>query len=165
MDNRNCGKSANRNNVRFLYKTNCQQTVSTLRKSVYYLIFALIVLLILKKIISISRIFVFTFSVPPPLQIAKYFLDCGATVHQSQGCKDQLIAECVKHKQHVSKSVAKSVSGAPTVTTTTKRGSTSSLPLPLSTSSGRYVKTIIVLLNFPSFAVSCCIGSGFTASD
>ncbi|XP_046618335.1 rho guanine nucleotide exchange factor 28 isoform X2 [Neodiprion virginianus] len=65
--------------------------------------------------------------------------NCGATVHQSQGCKDQLTLECVKQKQHSSKSGSKSVSGTPAATNNAKRGSTSSLPPPLSTNSGREI--------------------------
>ncbi|XP_014473860.1 PREDICTED: rho guanine nucleotide exchange factor 18 isoform X3 [Dinoponera quadriceps] len=64
--------------------------------------------------------------------------NCGASVHQSQGCKDQLGLECVKSKHHSSKSASKSSSNASTMSSSNsvKRGSTTSLPLPTSSGSG-----------------------------
>ncbi|XP_020712044.2 rho guanine nucleotide exchange factor 28 isoform X3 [Athalia rosae] len=62
--------------------------------------------------------------------------NCGATIHQSQGCKDQLTVECVKHKQQSSKVAAKPLPVVTAPTVPTKRGSTSSLPPPLSTIGG-----------------------------
>ncbi|XP_025156350.1 A-kinase anchor protein 13 isoform X3 [Harpegnathos saltator] len=64
--------------------------------------------------------------------------NCGASVHQSQGCKDQLVLECIKSKHHSGKSAAKSSSNASTMSNSNnvKRGSTTSLPLPTSSGSG-----------------------------
>jgi len=65
--------------------------------------------------------------------------DCGASVHQNQGCKDQLVLECVKSK-HSSKFATKSSSNISTISNNSsinKRGSTTSLPLPASSGSGR----------------------------
>ncbi|XP_032669735.1 rho guanine nucleotide exchange factor 18-like isoform X4 [Odontomachus brunneus] len=64
--------------------------------------------------------------------------NCGASVHQSQGCKDQLVLECIKSKHHSGKSAAKSASNASTMSNSNsvKRGSTTSLPLPTSSGSG-----------------------------
>ncbi|XP_078049020.1 rho guanine nucleotide exchange factor 18 cysts isoform X2 [Augochlora pura] len=54
--------------------------------------------------------------------------NCGVSVHQSQGCKDQLVLECIKSKHHSSKALSSSYN--------VKRGSTASLPLPSSYGSG-----------------------------
>ncbi|XP_076303859.1 rho guanine nucleotide exchange factor 18 cysts isoform X2 [Lasioglossum baleicum] len=64
--------------------------------------------------------------------------NCGVSVHQSQGCKDQLVLECIKSKHHSSKSVAKPASSMTTISSScnVKRGSTASLPLPSSYGSG-----------------------------
>ncbi|KAG7206339.1 hypothetical protein KM043_003710 [Ampulex compressa] len=64
--------------------------------------------------------------------------NCGASVHQSQGCKDQLVPECIKSKHHSSKAATKSTSNVSTITSSSsvKRGSTASLPLPPSAGSG-----------------------------
>ncbi|XP_011256225.1 rho guanine nucleotide exchange factor 18 isoform X3 [Camponotus floridanus] len=64
---------------------------------------------------------------------------CGASVHQSQSCKDQLMLECIKSKHHSSKSTSKSLSSVSTISSNNsinKRGSTTSLPLPASSGSG-----------------------------
>lgn len=65
--------------------------------------------------------------------------DCGVSVHQSQGCKDQLVLECIKSKNHSSKAAIKTTSSISTTSSSynVKRGSTASLPLPLSSGSGR----------------------------
>ncbi|XP_043282819.1 rho guanine nucleotide exchange factor 28 isoform X3 [Venturia canescens] len=57
--------------------------------------------------------------------------NCGVTVHQNQ-CKDQLPADCTKHKNSSSKGSIKSISSASIASSvgSTKRGSTVSLPLP-----------------------------------
>ncbi|XP_072750985.1 uncharacterized protein Cyst isoform X4 [Anoplolepis gracilipes] len=70
--------------------------------------------------------------------------NCGASVHQSQGCKDQLVLECVKSKHHSGKSTSKSLSSVSTIASNSninKRGSTTSLPLPASSGSGREINS------------------------
>ncbi|XP_070169974.1 rho guanine nucleotide exchange factor 28 isoform X9 [Polyergus mexicanus] len=70
--------------------------------------------------------------------------NCGASVHQNQGCKDQLMLECVKSKHHSSKSASKSLSSVSTISSNSsinKRGSTTSLPLPASSGSGREINS------------------------
>ncbi|XP_071573187.1 uncharacterized protein Cyst isoform X3 [Temnothorax nylanderi] len=70
--------------------------------------------------------------------------NCGASVHQSQGCKDQLVLECIKSKHHSGKSAAKSSSNVSTMSSNSsvnKRGSTTSLPLPASSGSGREINS------------------------
>lgn len=66
-------------------------------------------------------------------------LDCGVSVHQSQGCKDQLVLECIKSKHQSSKAATKPASNISTISSScnVKRGSTVSLPLPTSSGSGR----------------------------
>ncbi|XP_033334273.1 rho guanine nucleotide exchange factor 18 cysts isoform X3 [Megalopta genalis] len=59
--------------------------------------------------------------------------NCGVSVHQSQGCKDQLVLECIKSKHHSSKALSSSYN--------VKRGSTASLPLPSSYGSGREINS------------------------
>ncbi|XP_011256227.1 rho guanine nucleotide exchange factor 28 isoform X5 [Camponotus floridanus] len=69
---------------------------------------------------------------------------CGASVHQSQSCKDQLMLECIKSKHHSSKSTSKSLSSVSTISSNNsinKRGSTTSLPLPASSGSGREINS------------------------
>ncbi|XP_012532331.1 A-kinase anchor protein 13 isoform X2 [Monomorium pharaonis] len=72
--------------------------------------------------------------------------NCGASVHQSQGCKDQLVMECIKSKHHSNKSTTKSSSNISTISSNSsanKRGSTTSLPLPASSGSGsQHKKTV-----------------------
>ncbi|XP_076750356.1 rho guanine nucleotide exchange factor 18 cysts isoform X2 [Xylocopa sonorina] len=67
--------------------------------------------------------------------------NCGVSVHQSQGCKDQLVLECLKSKHHSSKAAIKTTSSISTTSSSynVKRGSTASLPLP---SSGSGSQTI-----------------------
>ncbi|KAH0956661.1 hypothetical protein HN011_006687 [Eciton burchellii] len=70
--------------------------------------------------------------------------NCGASVHQSQACKDQLVLECIKSKHHSSKSATKSSSNASTISSNSsmnKRGSTTSLPMPASSGSGREINS------------------------
>ncbi|XP_012347640.1 A-kinase anchor protein 13 isoform X4 [Apis florea] len=68
---------------------------------------------------------------------------CGVSVHQSQGCKDQLVLECIKSKNHSSKAAIKTTSSISTTSSSynVKRGSTASLPLPLSSGSGREINS------------------------
>ncbi|XP_011640478.1 rho guanine nucleotide exchange factor 18 isoform X2 [Pogonomyrmex barbatus] len=70
--------------------------------------------------------------------------NCGASVHQSQGCKDQLVLECIKSKHHSGKSATKSssISSISSNSSVNKRGSTTSLPLPASSGSGSHKKTV-----------------------
>ncbi|CAK9818677.1 A-kinase anchor protein 13 [Anthophora plagiata] len=67
--------------------------------------------------------------------------NCGVCVHQSQGCKDQLVLECIKSKHHSSKVTAKPTSNMSTTSSNynVKRGSTASLPLATSSGSGREI--------------------------
>ncbi|XP_070522801.1 rho guanine nucleotide exchange factor 28 isoform X2 [Cardiocondyla obscurior] len=70
--------------------------------------------------------------------------NCGASVHQNQGCKDQLVLDCIKSKHHFSKSAAKSLSNASTISNSSnvnKRSSTTSLPLSTSSGSGREINS------------------------
>ncbi|XP_066589609.1 rho guanine nucleotide exchange factor 2 isoform X2 [Prorops nasuta] len=64
--------------------------------------------------------------------------NCGATVHQNQGCKDQLVLECMKSKHHSGKAAMKSASNASTISNSSsnKRGSTASLPPSANSGSG-----------------------------
>ncbi|XP_017761271.1 PREDICTED: rho guanine nucleotide exchange factor 18 isoform X2 [Eufriesea mexicana] len=64
--------------------------------------------------------------------------NCGVSVHQNQGCKDQLVLECIKSKHHSSKAAIKTTSSISTTSSSynIKRGSTASLPLPMSSGSG-----------------------------
>ena len=63
--------------------------------------------------------------------------NCGVSVHQSQGCKDQLVLECIKSKHQSSKAATKPASSISTMSSSSnvKRGSTASLP-PTSSGSG-----------------------------
>ncbi|XP_015429693.1 PREDICTED: A-kinase anchor protein 13 [Dufourea novaeangliae] len=64
--------------------------------------------------------------------------NCGVSVHHSQGCKDQLVLECIKSKHHSSKAANKPASNMSTISSSCniKRGSTASLPLPTLSGSG-----------------------------
>ncbi|XP_053972864.1 rho guanine nucleotide exchange factor 2 isoform X2 [Hylaeus volcanicus] len=64
--------------------------------------------------------------------------NCGVSVHQSQGCKDQLVPECIKSKHHSSKAATKPSSNISTISSSSnvKRGSTASLPLASSSGNG-----------------------------
>ncbi|XP_076176426.1 rho guanine nucleotide exchange factor 18 cysts isoform X2 [Ptiloglossa arizonensis] len=64
--------------------------------------------------------------------------NCGVSVHQSQGCKDQLVLECIKSKHHSSKVTTKPASNISAISSScnVKRGSTASLPLATSSGSG-----------------------------
>ncbi|XP_017892882.1 rho guanine nucleotide exchange factor 2 isoform X2 [Ceratina calcarata] len=67
--------------------------------------------------------------------------NCGVSVHQSQGCKDQLVLECVKSKHHSGKVVVKSASSISTTSSSynIKRGSTASLTLSTSGSGSQTI--------------------------
>nr|XP_012147664.1 PREDICTED: rho guanine nucleotide exchange factor 18-like isoform X2 [Megachile rotundata] len=67
--------------------------------------------------------------------------NCGVSVHQSQGCKDQLVLECIKSKHHSSKAAIKSTSSISSTSSSynVKRGSTASLPLPTSGSGSQTI--------------------------
>ncbi|XP_024940076.1 rho guanine nucleotide exchange factor 2 [Cephus cinctus] len=69
--------------------------------------------------------------------------NCGVTAHQIQNCKDQLSLECTKSKHHSNKASSKSMSSVSSISVSVnmKRGSTSSLPLPSSTGSGREINS------------------------
>ncbi|XP_011707775.1 PREDICTED: rho guanine nucleotide exchange factor 18-like isoform X3 [Wasmannia auropunctata] len=70
--------------------------------------------------------------------------NCGASVHQSQGCKDQLVLECIKSKHHSGKFASKSSSNVSIISSNSninKRGSTTSLPLPALPGSGREINS------------------------
>ncbi|XP_076636511.1 rho guanine nucleotide exchange factor 18 cysts isoform X2 [Colletes latitarsis] len=69
--------------------------------------------------------------------------NCGVSVHQSQGCKDQLVLECIKSKHHSSKAATKPASNVSTISNSSnvKRGSTASLPLASSSGSGREINS------------------------
>ncbi|XP_076237444.1 rho guanine nucleotide exchange factor 18 cysts isoform X2 [Calliopsis andreniformis] len=67
--------------------------------------------------------------------------NCGVSVHQSQGCKDQLVLECIKSKHQSSKAATKPASNISTISSScnVKRGSTASLPLPTSGSGSQTI--------------------------
>ncbi|XP_011057016.1 PREDICTED: rho guanine nucleotide exchange factor 18 isoform X2 [Acromyrmex echinatior] len=69
--------------------------------------------------------------------------NCGTSVHQSQGCKDQVVLECIKSKHHSGKFATKSLSNVSISSNSSvnKRGSTTSLPLPASSGSGREINS------------------------
>ncbi|XP_076303860.1 rho guanine nucleotide exchange factor 18 cysts isoform X3 [Lasioglossum baleicum] len=94
--------------------------------------------------------------------------NCGVSVHQSQGCKDQLVLECIKSKHHSSKSVAKPASSMTTISSScnVKRGSTASLPLPSSYGSGREINSKKAVTSYsPWRRVATKLGVNQTIND